>query len=57
MSKSDTPNGLSLPELKEVANCLKDKEPELEATLDRLGQRPEPRENGPESEGLKGGQG
>jgi hypothetical protein len=33
VSKSDTPNGLSLPELKEVAQRLRCKEPELEAII------------------------
>jgi hypothetical protein len=33
MSKSDTPDGLSLPELKEVAQRLRRKEPELETII------------------------
>ena len=40
--KSDKPSGVSLPELKEVLKRLKDKEPELEAVIDREEARRDP---------------
>ena len=45
MKKSDTPDGLSLPELKEVVKRLQDKELELEAVIEREDAAQEP---GPE---------
>ena len=44
MKKSYTPDGLSLPELKEVVNRIQDKEPELETIIDREDADQEPQE-------------
>ena len=39
MNKRDTPTGLSLPVMKEVAKRLKDKEPLLKPIIDRRRER------------------